>query len=156
MGIPLLFAAIILFIAAYQNQLPYLATNLEQDFAGFFPWLLAVLVIAAIGLIPRAKPVAYALLGLVFLVMLIANKGFFSNLQNIKLTNPPAAPAAPGSAAQVPAASPGVVISGNVGSGGFTGAGVSTAVGAGSSGSSGSSTSATGGAATTSGTGGLL
>lgn len=116
MAIPLIFAAIILFVAAFRNQLGYLATNIETDVKGFFPWLVAVLTIAAIGLIPKAKPISYALLGLVFLVLLIANKGFFTNLQNITPTAPPAGdqPTTAGAAkAETPAAGPGVQVAGS-------------------------------------------
>lgn len=109
MAIPLIVAAVVLFAAAYQNNLPYLMTNLGQDFGGYLKWLIALMAILAIGLIPKAKPVALSLLGLVILVLLIKNQGFFSNIQNIQgsIVAPPAP--APVSAPDIaPAAGPGV------------------------------------------------
>ena len=117
MGLPLIFIAAILFAAAYQNQLGYLATNAEQDIKGFLPWMAAMIAIGAIGLIPKAKPVSNALLFLVILVLLISNKGFFANIQSgqaFKPVSPPAAPVAPGATDTPPAAPPGTQASGQI------------------------------------------
>lgn len=92
MGIPLVLAALILGIAAYRDAIEYLGTNLEQDFKGFLPWLAAIAAIGALGLIPKARVPAHALLALVFLVLFISNKGIFANIQNItsSIKSPPA------------------------------------------------------------------
>lgn len=93
MAIPLIFGAVILFAAAYQNQLSYLMKQLGQDVGGYFTWLVALMAIAAIGLIPKAKPIATSLLVLVILVLFLKNQGIYSNIQNIRgsIVAPPAA-----------------------------------------------------------------
>ena len=105
MPVILLVIAILLFVSAYRgvNSISYLASNLEQDVAGFFVWALAIIVIGAIGLIPNMRKVSNALLVLVILVIALKNgQGFFANLQNVKssIQAPPAETplTAPGSA----------------------------------------------------------
>ena len=117
MPVILFIVAIALFVAAYQNNLAYLGTQLETDFPGWFKWALAIAAIAALGAIPKARPIATGLLALVLIVIVIKNQGVFSNLQTLSPIAPPAAPASPAAADVLPNQ-----IQGTAGGGGGSGA----------------------------------
>lgn len=90
MPFALLIIGIVLLIAAVRNT--YGATNavtggpglgalLQNDFTGsnnFVYWVVAILIIGALGYIPKLKPLSVALLTLVIIVLLIS-KGNPSN-----------------------------------------------------------------------------
>lgn len=111
MAIPLFFIAFIVFVAAYRNQLGYLATEGSKDIIGVSKWVAAMVAIGAIGLIPKARPVSNALYFLVIIVIFIANKGIFANIksgQAFQPISPPPPPPVPGTTtAAAPAAPPG-------------------------------------------------
>lgn len=151
MGIPIFVIAIVLFAAAYQNQLGYLAQNAEEDLKGAITWIAAMAAIGVIGLIPKARPISNALFFLVILVLLISNKGIFANIasgQAFKPQSPPKAPPVAGAKAVPASAGPGVKASGSI----DAGAGVAGSA----SGSAGVGAGATGGAAIVGGAGGIL
>lgn len=132
MGIPIFVIAIVLFAAAYQNQLAYLAQNAEEDLKGSLKWIAAMAAIGAIGLIPKMKVVSNALFFLVILVLFIANKGIFANIASGEAftpVSPPKAPIAKGSTGGAATAGPGVKASGTLegGAGAGSGAGAGAA-----------------------------
>ena len=76
MPFALLFIGIVLVVTAVRNmQAPFIAL-LGGDFSGpgnFFYWVVALLVIGAIGYIPKAKPISDGLLVLIILSLLLAS-----------------------------------------------------------------------------------
>lgn len=79
----LLFFAIAFVVVGFRGTTKQFIGLLEQDFVstdGFLPWAVAVIAIGAVGYVPRIKPLSDAFLVLIIVVMLIANKGFFSDL----------------------------------------------------------------------------
>jgi hypothetical protein len=115
MAIPLFIIAAVLFAAAYQNQLGYLAGLAEQDVKGALPWMGAMAVIGAIGMFKGTRAISNALFFLVILVLFVANKGIFANLKTaFTPISPPAAPVAQGSQAQTPATAPGTQATGSI------------------------------------------
>lgn len=90
------FAGIILVVAGVRNRIisgnPSLSSLLKDDFSGavpFWKWLLAILLIGAIGYIPNLAPISRAFMALVIVVFLLSNKGFFAELQKALSTNQP-------------------------------------------------------------------
>jgi len=80
---PLIFLilGIIFIIAAVRNTQPSLFANLQADFTGannFFIWVIAIFAIGAIGYINGLRTLSNALLLLVVAVIILSNKGFFS------------------------------------------------------------------------------
>jgi hypothetical protein len=88
--------AVLLIVAVrgtYQNAGGINATNgnglfplLKNDFesgnkGNFLAWFAAIFAIGAVGYIPQLKPVANSMLGLVILVLLLSNGGFFADLK---------------------------------------------------------------------------
>lgn len=74
----LLIAGIIFLVAAIRGNQGELFSLLKEDFGGdnnFFVWVLAIVVIALLGNIKTIKPVSDAFLGLVILVIIVANYG---------------------------------------------------------------------------------
>jgi hypothetical protein len=105
---PLFFGAIgiVLIICAVNNTLANgkdgLVDLVKGDFTGpnnFLVWLIAILIAGAFGYIPKFKPVSYAFLGLIFIVLLLANQkrsgsgGVFANLFDAFLNPSHATPA---------------------------------------------------------------
>jgi hypothetical protein len=94
--IAMLFGGILLDLAFRGTEHEF-ATQLEQDFGGgeFWAWAAAIWVIGAIGAIPDLRSVSNWALGLVIVVLVLVNGGFFTQAQAL-ITNPPgAAPAVP-------------------------------------------------------------
>jgi len=98
MPIVLIVIGVMLFIAAYTDNVGYLGQQLAQDIKGWFLWAIAIGAIAAIGIIPKARPVAMALLVLVFAVLILQNRSAFTNLQQLQAIPPPSAPPSPADA----------------------------------------------------------
>jgi hypothetical protein len=80
----LLIAGIVLLIAAVRDSQCQLYGLIQGDFTGdnnFITWFLAILVIGAIGYVPKLKPVSDAFLILVIIVLFLRKgTGFFSQL----------------------------------------------------------------------------
>lgn len=96
-----LVAAIILIVAAVRGQASNMASLLKGE-SGFVSWALALIILGALGYIKPIKPVVHAFTVLVIVVLLLSNKGFFSQFNAaIKAPAPtstpttPTAPAAP-------------------------------------------------------------
>lgn len=72
---------IFLLIVALRGQASNMASLLKSEFTGsngFIPWALALIILGMLGYIKQIKPITQAFMGLVLLVMLISNKGFFA------------------------------------------------------------------------------
>lgn len=83
-------------IVGYRGTQSDLLTLLKSDFTGqhnFFYWLVSILVIGAIGYIPKLKGLSDAFLLLVIIVLFLNNKGFFAQF-NTQLGSTTTAPAA--------------------------------------------------------------
>lgn len=113
MPIVLVVVAVVLFMAAYNDNLPALGRQLETDVAGWAKWGLAIAVIGALGKIPKFEKPAWALLVLVFVVLIFSNhSALFANLQNLSIVPPGTAPTTPAAATPPPAPGPGVELTG--------------------------------------------
>ena len=65
---------------------PSLVALVKADFTGqpnYFEWVIAVVLIGAIGYIPKMEPVSRAFMALVIVGMLLSNKGFFAQLKTL-------------------------------------------------------------------------
>lgn len=92
MGLALLFAGVVLLVAAVRNRQGDLFALVQGDLTGpvnFFQWALAILVIGAIGYIPKLKGISVGLLALVLVsIFLRKGNGFFSQLADaVNVTN---------------------------------------------------------------------
>lgn len=86
MAIALLFAGILLLVAGVRDTQGDLFAQVKKDFTGknnFSEWVLAILLIGALGYIPKVKPFSVALLSLVMLSIFIKKgTGFFGQLSS--------------------------------------------------------------------------
>lgn len=74
----LLFFGVIFMVTAVRGTQGDLFKLLKEDFAGtnnFFVWVLAIVIIVLAGNIRQIKPISDAFLGLVILVIIVANYG---------------------------------------------------------------------------------
>jgi hypothetical protein len=65
---------------------PSLVALVKSDFTGqpnYFEWVLAIVLIGAIGYIPKMEPVSRAFMALVIVGMLLSNRGFFAQLKSL-------------------------------------------------------------------------
>lgn len=95
---PLIFAftGILLLIAAVRGTQDTLFGLVAGDFTGsnnFIFWVVAIVVIGMIGYVKPLKDFSTAFLVLLGAVILISNKGFFTNFQNAIKTTATAATA---------------------------------------------------------------
>lgn len=75
MPFALLIIGAVMVVAAVKNTQGNLATLLKGDFTGpnnFIYWMVAILIIGAVGYIPKLKPLSVGFLGLVVLVLFLA------------------------------------------------------------------------------------
>ncbi len=97
----LIIAGVILLIAAIRNSQGDLFTLLAGDFTGpnnFIFWFVSILIIGAIGYIPRMKPISDGFLILVILVLFLRKgTGFFDQFNAQIQTTQASVPPAPGS-----------------------------------------------------------
>jgi hypothetical protein len=86
MPFALLLIGIVLLVAGIRNTQCILFAEVEGDFTGtdnFFYWFLAIMIIGALGYVPKLKPISTALLVLVVVVLFLykgQNGGFFQQL----------------------------------------------------------------------------
>lgn len=81
----LLIIGIVLLVAGARGQSENLLQLVDEDFlstGGYIPWAISILGIGAVGYIPKMKPISDAFMALVVVVLILANKGFFTNLQS--------------------------------------------------------------------------
>jgi hypothetical protein len=70
---------------AITNGNPSLVSLVKDDFTGndpFWKWMLAILLIGAIGYIPDMRPISRGFMALVILVFVLDNQGVFTQLTN--------------------------------------------------------------------------
>jgi hypothetical protein len=80
MPFALLIVGILFLVAAVRGTHKELFALLGETFGGkpgFLKWALALVLIGAIGYVKSLKPVSNAMLTLVFLALILANRGFF-------------------------------------------------------------------------------
>jgi hypothetical protein len=81
----LIVAGVVLLIAGVRNTQGTLYTLVRGDFTGpnnFVYWFLAIMIIGAIGYIPKLKPISIAFLTLVILVLFLKQgTGFFDQFK---------------------------------------------------------------------------
>lgn len=85
MPLMLLIVGVLFLVAAIRgnNEVTTLTGILRDDFTGpsnFFTWALAVGTVAGLQYIPRLRPLSYALLGLVFIALILSHKQGGSNV----------------------------------------------------------------------------
>lgn len=74
MPFAILLIGALLIVVAFNNSMTALATELESDVPPYFKWAAAIAAIVGIGYIPGFRTPSRYLLGLVLLVILVANK----------------------------------------------------------------------------------
>jgi len=77
----LIAVGLLLIVVAFRGTQDQFFSLLKGDLTGsnnFFYWVVSILVVGAIGYIPKLKGVSDAFLVLIMLVLFISNKGFFS------------------------------------------------------------------------------
>jgi hypothetical protein len=93
---PVLFglAGLVLIIAGVRDRVingdPSLSSLLRDDFTGenpFWKWMLAILLIGAVGYIPNMRPISRGFLVLVIIVFVIGNQGLFAKLESVFKSN---------------------------------------------------------------------
>ena len=93
MPFALVIIGVVLLVAGIRNTQCILFAEVEGDFTGtdnFFYWFLAIMIIGALGYVPKLKPISTALLVLVIVVLFLhkgnpttsSGGGFFSQLLN--------------------------------------------------------------------------
>jgi hypothetical protein len=89
---PILFGlfGIILVVSGVRGRVtqgnPSLVSLIQADFTGsdpFWKWMLAILLIGAVGYIPNLRPISRAFMALVIIVFLLSNQGLFTQLQAV-------------------------------------------------------------------------
>jgi hypothetical protein len=84
MPVVLIFLALLLLDAAWQNTQAQLVTQLGQDVTGFGKWFAALALVSALQWIPGLEKPARWLLGLVLLVLVLTNyKQIFAGFADI-------------------------------------------------------------------------
>lgn len=84
MPFALLIVGIVLVVAAVRNSQNDLFTLLKGDFTGqnnFIYWMLAILLVGALGYIPSMTKLSRAFLVLILVVLFLSHKGFFTQFQ---------------------------------------------------------------------------
>lgn len=95
MPLALVFIGIALLVTAIRGTQGDLFTLLKADVPGWGKWAAAIVAVGALGYIPKFEGPARALLALVLIVIVLANKGLFTTLAADLKTAPAATPAQP-------------------------------------------------------------
>lgn len=85
MPLVLLIVGVLFLVAAIRGnaEVTILTNTLKGDFTGpnnFLQWALAVGAVAGLQYVPRLRPLSYALMGLVFLALILSHKQGGSNV----------------------------------------------------------------------------
>jgi hypothetical protein len=105
MPFALVIIGLIMFVAGVRDTQAALYSQLTKDFTGtgnFFYWIAALLIVGAVGYIPAMRAVSRVFLGLILLVLFLANGGIWAQLQAALAAPVSTAPTA-GSGASTPA-----------------------------------------------------
>lgn len=81
MPFALVIIGLALLISGVKNTQDQLFTLVKGDFTGdknFIFWVVSILIIGAIGYVPKLKPIANSFLVLVVVVLFLSNRGFFT------------------------------------------------------------------------------
>lgn len=90
MPLALVFIGGALLVSAIRGTQGTLFSLLSQDIKGYLKWAAAIVAVGLLGYIPDFEGPARALLALVLIVIVLANKGLFTKIQQ-DFANPPAA-----------------------------------------------------------------
>lgn len=85
MPFALIITGLALLIAGVKGTQNNLYSLVKGDFTGpnnYFFWMLSILVIGAIGYVPKLQPLSRIFLVLIVVVLLIHEKGFFTQFQS--------------------------------------------------------------------------
>ena len=110
MPFALLLIGLILVSAGARGRATALGGLLAKDFSGsnnFFFWLAAVAAVGGVGYLPKMEKISRGFLGLIIIVLVLHNKGFFAQFTaaiNSVKTPAPASEAAVGAAVTDPTA----------------------------------------------------
>lgn len=80
----LILIGLILVISGAKGTTKELASLLKDDFAptdsnvSFGVWIIAIVMVGALGYIPKLKPLSNAFLVLLFVGLMLSNRGFFA------------------------------------------------------------------------------
>lgn len=80
MGVTLIIIGAYLITSALRDTQQNVADLLHGDFTGqksFIPWIVAILIVGAVGYIPTLQPISDAFLVLLLVVLFLSNGGFF-------------------------------------------------------------------------------
>lgn len=112
---------ILMGIVSFRNTQCQLGAQIAADFTGannFFYWVAAIFIIGALGYVDELKAPSRALLGLVLVVMILSNKGFFNQfVSQLKSgsANPPPPPCQSPTGSQIAGGAMGGAVGGGVG-----------------------------------------
>ena len=84
MPVALVIIGMILLVAGIRDNVGNLGRLVAADFSGpnnFFYWAVSVIIVGAIGYFPALRNPSRAFLILILLVMVLSNRGFFTELQ---------------------------------------------------------------------------
>lgn len=84
MPVALVIIGMILLVAGIRDNVGNLGRLVAADFSGpnnFFYWAVSVIIVGAIGYVPALRNPSRAFLILILLVMVLSNRGFFTELQ---------------------------------------------------------------------------
>jgi hypothetical protein len=97
----LIFVAVILIVAAWNNSQGTLASNLAADATGFAKWFAALAVVGGLQWVPGLQTIARWLIGLMLLVLVVTKyQQIFAGFTDLASTagTAPAGPASPAAA----------------------------------------------------------
>lgn len=120
MGLFVLVIGALFVISAIRNEQGQLAAQFESDLPGYLVWGGALTGVWLLGKIPGFQKPAILLMALVLLVIVIADRGVFANLQQA-IQSPPASTSNP--EPPLPAGNPTITVATSGGGSGASGAG---------------------------------
>lgn len=107
-----LIIGLVFLVSAIRGTESAMFALIKSEFWGsnsFVPWVAAIVILGAIGYAKPVRPAADAMIGLIILVMILANKGGFFTQFNSAIRNP-VAPATDAGSGGTAASNPGAVL----------------------------------------------
>lgn len=83
MPFALVLIGLVLIVTSAQDSYVQMGSQIKKDFTGtgsFMWWLVAIMMVGAIGYVQKLKPLSIALMTLVLIVLLLKNGNFFAQL----------------------------------------------------------------------------